>query len=671
MTNQIFIFTAANPAAQVHLKDTIENPILLDKALALFPNNTHDQVRSINATYGLYAWGAVPGPQNTPRWEALKPGDWMLCVYGNTYQWVCKCVAKFDNEQFARAIWGNDPDGNTWQLMYFLTTPQKISIPISTLTSYLNSRYMGFFRIGDQSIQKITTDYASVDNFMEKVLVKGEVVKKSPETYALIRSNEGSGWQDEKGQIYRFGSTVPNYKQIVEGAYVVVDSRINGEVQAIGYGRLAKAKEAGSYQRAIREGTNYEAFFEEWHAFSPPRPITPALIQKIQAVPGFNQQHAVRLLTRDIYNQLIASDSKPQFILETPMKQLVDHCHSYLASKGFSYQWEDVANLMLSIRTKPFVILAGISGTGKSKIVQFVGEALSASVHLIPVKPDWSDNTDLIGYEDFQQQFRPAALIEILAAAHDDPQRPFFILLDEMNLARVEHYFSDFLSIIETRELNPEGQIVTKPVITRNPPNLAPCSKKNTLDKLLPIGLSIPSNVYVFGTVNMDETTHPFSRKVLDRANTIEFHKVDLKFSNVAQVEDVLPKKISNTDLASPYVTLRDVYDVDPEFFDQVIDELSSLNSILEKRSLHFGFRIRDEVCFYLYINKQANLMGYEDALDYQIHQKILPRVYGGEEIRELLQELSGACDGRFPRSYDKTDYMLTRLEHGFTSFWI
>src|SRR5207249_2271729 len=142
------------------------------------------------------------------------------------------------------------------------------------------------------------------------------------------------------------------------------------------------------------------------------------------------------------------------------------HCLEFLRFKGFSFSRDEIANLLLSIRTKPFVILAGISGTGKSRLVQLIGNALGAEVILIPVKPDWSDNTDLIGYEDFQQQFRPATLTETLVSAHETPDRPFFVLLDEMNLARVEHYFSDFLSLIETRERAPNGVITTKSIVS-------------------------------------------------------------------------------------------------------------------------------------------------------------------------------------------------------------
>ena len=118
-----------------------------------------------------------------------------------------------------------------------------------------------------------------------------------------------------------------------------------------------------------------------------------------------------------------------------------------------------IENFYLSLKTKPFVILAGVSGTGKTKLVKLFAEALGATsangqFNLIPVRPDWSDPSDLLGYKDLTGAFRPGRLAEVLVEASKESNRnkPYFICLDEMNLARVEHYFSDLLSVIETQE---------------------------------------------------------------------------------------------------------------------------------------------------------------------------------------------------------------------------
>jgi len=121
------------------------------------------------------------------------------------------------------------------------------------------------------------------------------------------------------------------------------------------------------------------------------------------------------------------------------------HIHSYLTSRGFLYSKENIANLYLSLRSKPFVIISGISGTGKTKIVQLFAESVGATedngqFKLISVRPDWSDSSDLLGYKNLHDQFVEGQLTEIVKRAHANPGLPHFVVLDEMNLARVEYY---------------------------------------------------------------------------------------------------------------------------------------------------------------------------------------------------------------------------------------
>ncbi len=191
-------------------------------------------------------------------------------------------------------------------------------------------------------------------------------------------------------------------------------------------------------------------------------------------------------------------------------QSIIDHVSSYIQSKGFFYEKKDLINFFLSLKTKPFVILSGISGTGKTKIVQWFAESLGATEEngqftLIPVRPDWSDSSDLLGYVNLQGEFQERPLIKVLEAADANPNSPYFVVLDEMNLARVEYYFSDFLSVIESRKWK-DGKIVTSPVLPESITNKH---------------ITIPSNVYIIGTVNMDETTHPYFQKRNGRLPTV------------------------------------------------------------------------------------------------------------------------------------------------------
>ncbi len=357
--------------------------------------------------------------------------------------------------------------------------------------------------------------------------------------------------------------------------------------------------------------------------------------------------------------------------------KLVDIIHSYITNKGFYFTEGNIKNLYLSLKTKPFVILSGISGTGKTKIVQLFAESVGATEEngqfkLIPVRPDWSDGSDLIGFEDIKGEFKPGPLTDVLVEAHkpENRNKPYFILLDEMNLARAEYYFSDFLSVMESRE-KVDGEFVSVPVVDR--PEVG--------------RLMLRNNVFIIGTVNMDETTHPFSPKVLDRANTIEYNDIQLaNFSIFDRMEEPQAAVVSNEQLAGEYITLKDAFADNEELIREVTDWLVEVNQILEQVKLHFGYRVRDEVCFYMIYNEQGQLMDKEQAFDLQLHQKVLPRVSGNDaDTVKVLKELYTFCTGhawdadidveresRFPQSAAKLTNMIKKAEHeGFTSFWM
>lgn len=357
-------------------------------------------------------------------------------------------------------------------------------------------------------------------------------------------------------------------------------------------------------------------------------------------------------------------------------QSIIDHVSSYIQSKGFFYEKNDLVNFFLSLKTKPFVILSGISGTGKTKIVQWFAESLGATEEngqftLIPVRPDWSDSSDLLGYVNLQGEFQERPLIKVLENADANPNRPYFVVLDEMNLARVEYYFSDFLSVIESRKWK-EGKIVTSPVLPESITNKY---------------ITIPSNVYIIGTVNMDETTHPLSKKVLDRANTIEFNTVNLDYFNfLMDMEEKEAEIVSNSSLATKYLHLKECFKENEDLVRNISTILIEINKTLESVGAQVGYRIRDEICFYMAYNEKGKLLSFDEALDYQIYQKILPRLAGSDgRTEEVLKQLyvlcaneeydssnSDASYAKYPRSANKLSHMLRRFEYdGFTSFWI
>ncbi|RXZ77500.1 DUF3578 domain-containing protein [Paenibacillaceae bacterium] len=382
---------------------------------------------------------------------------------------------------------------------------------------------------------------------------------------------------------------------------------------------------------------------------------------------------------------------------------------THIKRKGFFFPEQLIENFYLSLKAKPFVILAGISGTGKTRLVKLLAEALGATREngqytLIQVRPDWSDPSDLLGFKDLSGRFQPGPLTKVFVEARQPGKqhKPYFVCLDEMNLARVEHYFSDLLSVLETQDWQ-EGSIRTQRLLSHVLLDIAE-------DQMRYGDLSIPENVFLIGTVNMDETTHPFSKKVLDRANTLEFNYINLRqYPELGESEETgefskLPE-INHLFLRSDYLQLVDAYDSYSELVVHTTDRLMEINMLLEDIHAHVGFRVRDAICFYMIYNERFQLLSEDKAFDWQVLQKILPRLQGshssvrrvllnliklalgsGSGVTVNLQELMDDAyplyskwnagqtppAAKYPQSARKLAYMLRRLEEdGFTSYWL
>ncbi|HHV99243.1 MAG TPA: AAA domain-containing protein [Clostridiaceae bacterium] len=374
--------------------------------------------------------------------------------------------------------------------------------------------------------------------------------------------------------------------------------------------------------------------------------------------------------------------------------ELINYIHRYILLSGYKYTFEDLANFYLCLKTKPFVILAGISGTGKSKLIRLFANSLGSNVengrlNIIPVKPDWNDNSELFGYKNINNEFIPGKLTEVILKASNDLDRMYFVCLDEMNLARVEYYLSDYLSIIESREFK-NHRIVTDKIFDRE---YFKFDTEYIGDYNRYENLCIPENLYLIGTVNMDDTTYAFSRKVLDRANTIEFSEVDLEdltFNN----EKLDERIVSNDFLKTSFLTIKDAIDFDREYVEKVNNKIVQINNVLKRGNRHFGYRVRDEILFYMLENKKLGLLQEDMAFDYQIMQKVLPTITGSDtKIKDILIELYNICNpekpiditsrtyiddaekflssAKYKKSAKKITEMLRGYSDGFTSYWI
>lgn len=341
---------------------------------------------------------------------------------------------------------------------------------------------------------------------------------------------------------------------------------------------------------------------------------------------------------------------------------------------------------LTALRTKPFMLLAGISGTGKSRIVRKLAQATvteelqkaegykgtdfandrwtlhsPANFELIQVKPNWHNSMDVIGYlsniPSPHYVFTP--FIEFIVKAWQHPEVPFFLCLDEMNLAPVEEYFAEFLSAIESRSFEGEeyltdpiikpfnsfGEDVTKKMVNTLFPNFTAGDTESAITKVIKHfrtkGLTLPRNLIVIGTVNMDETTFSFSRKVLDRAMSVEMNEVNYDSFLTDTTDDDLKAIVKafeenddadlNALLVDRHIEAREIIDDLGDDARFTIDYLKRINALLEGTPFKLGYRAANEALIYLQASQEFGQTDRIAALDNFTLMKILSRIEGDE----------------------------------------
>lgn len=360
--------------------------------------------------------------------------------------------------------------------------------------------------------------------------------------------------------------------------------------------------------------------------------------------------------------------------------------HRPIVSYNMPNQNNKEINYLTALRTKPFMLLAGISGTGKSRIVRklaqatiteelqrangYTGEDFAndrwtlhspANFELIQVKPNWHNSMDVIGYlsniPSPHYVFTP--FIEFIVKAWQHPEVPFFLCLDEMNLAPVEEYFAEFLSAIESRSFEGEeyltdpiikpfnsfGEEVAKMMVNTLFPNFTAADKNSFLGKVVDHletkGLTLPKNLIVIGTVNMDETTFSFSRKVLDRAMSVEMNEVNYDSFLTDTTDDDLKAIVKaleenndadlNTLLVDRHIEAREIIDDLGDDARFAIDYLKRINALLEGTPFKLGYRAANEALIYLQASYEFGQTNRIAALDNFTLMKILSRIEGDE----------------------------------------
>lgn len=341
---------------------------------------------------------------------------------------------------------------------------------------------------------------------------------------------------------------------------------------------------------------------------------------------------------------------------------------SALRKCGFVAEEKLPDAFLQSLIAKPFVILTGNSGTGKTKIAELLAGWLrgndSDGHELVAVGADWTDNRNVVGFVNYLRisgdgktpVYQSTHLLDLLMRARATGSKPFFLILDEMNLSHVERYFADFLSAMESKaaelDLHSEGgEAEQLPV--------APGGQA-----VVPRKLSIPLNVFVIGTVNVDETTYMFSPKVLDRANVIEFRMPDgaVKSFFAEENDGSLEIEYAGDGVAERFLSLSKQARTDqlPDPGDgastkELSEALDGVFAIMRDARLEFGFRTINEIRRYVRVDyaltQDKSQWKWKDAFDAQLLQKILPKLSGSRRrLEDLLVRLAVFCEsGKVP----------------------
>ena len=475
---------------------------------------------------------------------------------------------------------------------------------------------------------------------------------------------------------------------------------------------------------------------------------TPWVIYDID-IAGQEELHFKALIGSDIKDLEHQMRNLPQIedvevadhtdILSTPIEPTDETTE--LDSRDYAY--------MAAIKTKPFLILGGFSGTGKSLLVKSlafatcpcdgvlnISETSPGNYLLVSVKPNWHDATDITGFRSsVNRNYYVTDFMRFLVKAKLHPNVPFFVCLDEMNLAPVEEYFADFLSVIESRKRKKDGTIVTDAIVPASVFNdkdyaddfdvflkigLKPINEVKDIteftakvkesdsdeseffeqswlvEELKRDGLTIPQNVIIIGTVNMDDTTNSFSRKVIDRAMTFEtivgtfdssYFDSDVTLGyvkNYRKGELFISDEVRATEMMEDgRFTLSD------EEKNRIIGFINDVNSDLQGTPFKISYRILNEtILLYRAKQKIVELMGEEEEndgveintdlnsiFDDVLMQKVLPRIEGDfEKCDKCLVKLGDRAERmEWKQSSEKIEFMIKRFgkDHsGFTSFW-
>ena len=512
-----------------------------------------------------------------------------------------------------------------------------------------------------------------------------------PQTYKSL--NVGVGFGQGNWAKIPWIAFMGNGQKVTEGIYPVLLYYRENNILILAYGISANKKSSLHWDTTeITSSGTIGKYFKD---------------NKIKAFPAYNKSYIFKIYDADKVDKSIegdidiiisyykrylmkaktavtasASSSAPVLTSAslpsvTPSKStMIPAVVSAIKSSGLIYKKQFISRFVISLMTKPFVILSGLSGSGKTQLAIAFTKAISADfqkqVRIVPVGADWTNREPLLGYPNGLKEgsyVQPDSnVLQLILDAAEDPTHPYFLILDEMNLSYVERYFADFLSALESKEAIPLWK------------------KSGSEDDEVPEAISLPKNLFIIGTINVDETTYMFSPKVLDRANVLEF-KID--YDDMMGYLDSAP----DVDLDKIEGSISDYAELFVECAQEKVasgfaaseDTLLSFFKELKVVNAEFGYRSAAEIGRFVALATDLGGMKEEDAIDAAIVQKMLPKLHGSQKkLTPFLKALWKLCDTSVELKHDSvvsvsTIYKLSAdklirmfksaYENGFTSF--
>lgn len=537
MTQNLFVFSAADSVAQANLSVSITQPIPIQRVLHFVGTEDAATLQALEATNsGLYGWGAVPGPMNDKYYETLKPGDYIICVYGSRCRFVATVSYKLDNAALARALWGDAEEGQTWQYMFFMTRPIPVDVPLVELDAFLPSRVFGFARVGDAKLQQIVDSFSTLTEFIDTKLIaptSGQL-GAPPSTTLTATSHAATPLcllgtikstamiEDLATRLQEQGAVADwwSFKlqshaiQVLRKPFHVYLNTGSGRIThrlvctdhavAEGPGGIKTPwpqYTAASESNRTNLGPRQNEIFKTWLLVEGIEQLAPAAIIA-DFEPAAPLSNSTNLLNQNAfgYAYLKHPVSAVPFLLKREETNapfsVQEEWAPYGAKDAMDDLFMDAADFEKALRLlthKKNLILQGSPGVGKTftaKRLAFsvIGAKAIANVETVQFHQAYS-------YEDFVQGFRPkhdgsgfairdGVFHRFCEHARAHPEKKFVFIIDEINRGNLSKIFGELLMLIEADKRNAEWGVRLAYSDEKAPP------------------FYVPSNVYLLGMMN-------------------------------------------------------------------------------------------------------------------------------------------------------------------------